>query len=118
MDFFTPYAVAATKAFNEATTEELAMVSVAGLAGLYTIIILSSFITLTIVVAALVVTVTTYVFWIIPIVAAMSTLAVAGMYLLYVKWVFREWEKAFAGHRLTRRGESCPSNQQLPDIKR
>ena len=116
MDFLTPYAAAATKAFNEATTEQLAMAAVAGLIGLYTIIILSSFITPIIVVAALVGT--TYVFWFIPIVATVSALLVAGMYLLYVKWVFHEWEKAFTGHRLTRRGESCPSNQQLPDIKR
>ena len=86
MDFFTPYAVAATEAFNKATTEQLAMAAVAGLIGLYTIIILSSFITPIIVVAAFVST--TYVCWAIPIVAAMSTLAVAGMYLLYVKWVF------------------------------
>ena len=116
MDFLTPYAVAATKAFNEATTEQLAMVSVAGLIGLY--IILSSFITPIIVVVVATLVGITYVFWVIPIVAAVSALSVAGMYLLYVKWVFHEWEKAFTGHRMTRRGESCPSNQQLPDIKR
>lgn len=87
----------------------------AGLIGLY--IILSSFITPIIVVVVATLVGITYIFWVIPIVAAVSALLVAGMYLLYVKWVFHEWEKAFTGHRMTRRGESCPSNQQLPDVK-
>lgn len=56
-------------------------------------------------------------FYFVPTIALVSVLALASIYVLYVKWVFHEWEKAFAGHRLSRRNEASPSNKQMPDVK-
>jgi len=37
---------------------------------------------------------------------------------LYVKWVHSKWEEAFSGQRVNRTNPLCPSNKQLPQVKR
>jgi len=60
----------------------------------------------------------TYAFWFAPAVMAISTLAVCVLYTGYAAWVFSVWNEAFAGQRLNRGAEACPSNRELPDVKR
>ena len=56
---------------------------------------------------------TTVVLRILPI-----TRVIVPAYVMYAAWVFRKWEGAFPGQRFTRMAKACPSNSQLPDIKR
>ena len=97
---------------DKATTQQLAAVSIAGLVGLY-LIISNAFV----IVVASVVIGFVCMLYAVPTVTAFSLLAMLITYGFYAFWVFKEWEKAFAGHRLNRRNESCPSNAELPDIK-
>ena len=108
-----PYKDMAITALNEATTEQLAIASFVGLVGIY--VLLSKFFF-----PVFIATITTgyaYSFYVAPTATAFSLVVILSVYGRYAYWVFGEWEKAFAGHRLNRRNEACPSNQQLPDIK-
>ena len=97
---------------DEATTNQLAVGALAGLVGLY--LIISNVFTI---VVATVTVGFVYMLYAAPAVTAFSLLAMLIAYGLFTVWVFKEWEQAFAGQRLNRRNESCPSNAELPDIK-
>jgi hypothetical protein len=53
----------------------------------------------------------------VPIPTLAGFLALIFMYLLYVHWVFKKWNKDFAGHRTTRRNKYSPSNRSMPPVK-
>ena len=97
---------------DKATTQQLAAVSIAGLVGLY-LIISNAFV----IVVASVVIGFVCMLYAVPTVTAFSLLAMLITYGFYAFWLLRELEKAFAGQRLNRHHESCPSNAELPDIK-
>ena len=40
------------------------------------------------------------------------------VYAGYGVYVFKVWSKAFAGQRVARDQQMCPSNKQPPDVKR
>ena len=113
IDSLLPYKDMAVTALNEATTEQLAIASFVGLIGLY---VLLSKLFFPVFIATVAIGYA-YAFYVAPTAAAFSLMAVLIVYGSYARWVFGEWETAFAGHRLTRRNEACPSNSQLPDIK-
>ena len=53
----------------------------------------------------------------VPIPTLLGLLAFTVIYLFYVFWVFKEWNKHFSGHRTTRRDKNSPSNRKMPPIK-
>ena len=112
LDFITDSLQSYMDMVDKATTQQLAVGSIAGLVGLY-LIISNAFV----IVVATVMIGFICMLYAAPTVTAFSLLAMLITYGFYAFWVFEEWEKAFAGHRLNRRNESCPSNAELPDIK-
>lgn len=116
MDSLASAVAAVTAYLDEATTEQLAMSAAAGLVGLYLFPSLLPLLLFAGGVAGLV-----YAFAVAPVATGFATLGALIVsilvYAAYAAWVFGEWERHFAGVRLTRRATACPSNQQLPDIR-
>lgn len=117
MDFISFLASTAAAAIDNATPTELALASLVGAVGLYTLVS-SIYVTLALTLAGGI----GYAFWVLPsttfFYSLILTIVVIMVYIMYAAWVFSQWEEAFSGHRLQRGAEACPSNQQLPDIKR
>mmetsp|Transcript_14559 Transcript_14559/g.24469 ORF Transcript_14559/g.24469 Transcript_14559/m.24469 type:complete len:506 (-) Transcript_14559:1715-3232(-) len=53
----------------------------------------------------------------VPIPTLVGLLALTFVYLSYVFWVFKKWNKDFSGHRTTRRNKYSPSNRSMPPVK-
>mmetsp|Transcript_22443 Transcript_22443/g.35218 ORF Transcript_22443/g.35218 Transcript_22443/m.35218 type:complete len:509 (+) Transcript_22443:65-1591(+) len=53
----------------------------------------------------------------VPIPTLSGLLAFTVFYLVYLFWVFKEWNTHFSGHRTTRRDKNSPSNRKMPPIK-
>eukprot|EP00984_Skeletonema_dohrnii_P018830 scaffold8903_cov157-Skeletonema_dohrnii-CCMP3373.AAC.10 len=53
----------------------------------------------------------------VPFPTLVGLLALTFVYLFYVFWVFKKWNKDFSGHRTTRRSKHSPSNRSMPPIK-
>ena len=53
----------------------------------------------------------------VPISTLAGIVVLAVIYLVYVFWVFKKWNKDFSGHRITRRHKYSPSNRQMPPVK-
>jgi len=108
----TPYVDKDAAAFSDATTQDLAIATVAVFAVLYVL----SFFFFPIVVSCTAVGIA-YSYWVAPAPAVISTLAIVAGYCFYAWQVFHQWEDAFAGHRLTRGNEASPSHMKMPDIR-
>ena len=113
MHALTSYTIAANAFLSEADTKQIAFYSVVGFVGnLYLYFFHFIINCLIFSIAAIFIA---NALWVMP----TGTILLAALpYLLYARWVFREWEKAFAGQRLTRRASDCKSNKQLPNIDR
>lgn len=112
MNSLPPIVAAVTAYLSEVPPTQLAIASVTGFIGMFYFIPFLAFYTF----ISIVLLSTGYAFWVQPTAATILAIGVIFFYLLYVKWVFGEWEKSFSGHRLTRGAESCASNKQMPDI--
>lgn len=101
---------AAIAAYDTASTTQLALTIVACLVSVCLLLGVDIFVLAAIAFIG-------YAYYVATAAAAIASLIFVFVYIAYTYWVFTEWEKAFAGHRLTRRNEACPSNQQMPDVK-
>ena len=113
-DILAPYAELVMAAYHDSDTKHLALVALTSAIGLNFILSLNIFSFILIALAGGML----WAMYFLPTLGAYGMLALLLMYVSYAWWVFREWESSFAGHRLTRRNEDCPSNKEMPDIKK
>jgi len=106
---------ASSSSFEPDTNMEAMALSVAGLIGMYIIV---DFFPVP-VIASTFLAGMAYAFSLAPTAVTYSSISAGVMsYMYYVCWVFVQWHKEFAGHRLTRNAKGCPSNQEMPGVKR